>query len=89
MAFSVASGGLLHDRAHQQEQIPKLPSSSCRWVPVSGLHLEYESPRFCHSAITGAAQDEHLMVQSLLQEKDQFRQPAWNWAFPFAKVPEW
>ncbi|OLQ08794.1 tRNA pseudouridine synthase A [Symbiodinium microadriaticum] len=29
---------------------------------------------FCHSAITGAAQDEHLMVQSLLQEKDQFRQ---------------
>ena len=56
-------------------------------VPMSALHREYKFPRFCHSAITGAAQDEHLMVQSLLQEKDQFRQPTWNLVFSFEETP--
>ena len=29
---------------------------------------------FCHSAITGAEKDQDLLVQSLLQEKESFRE---------------
>ena len=42
---------------------------------MSGFALRFfEVGVFCHSAITGAEKDQDLLVQSLLQEKESFRE---------------